>query len=94
MAGSHGGLRGTVLERSEPQMKGISVTCQRSPSSIQLNPHQHVRLSRLPKDRKRLETPVLRAHRHQGTVLAPKSQGENLLIRGALVRELRGVLSQ
>ena len=36
----------------EPQMKETSVTCQRSPSSIQVNPHQHKRLRNLPKDRR------------------------------------------
>ena len=75
VTGNHGDFRGAVLERSEPQVKGISVTCQRSPSSIQLNPHQHMGLSKPPKDRKRLETPVLSAHTHLGTALAPKCQG-------------------
>ena len=95
VTGSHGDFRGAVLERSEPQVKGISVTCQRSPSSIQLNPHQHMGLSKPPKDRKRLETPVLSAHTHTWAQrLLPNAKVESLLIREALVRELRGVLSQ
>lgn len=77
MQGSQGGLssQGRVSKMSELHIERTPATRQSSPSSIQLNPHEHMQLGKLPEDRKRLERTVLRAHGQLGIVPVPKSHG-------------------